>query len=192
MVFKGYQKEAEVFLNGKLDKTEFINFKDLIKKENQNTQKDFSKVDQKISNLNDEIYKLKVDIQDVRNKFDDFEGGLKSSIEYSDINSEPTIDFEKIDYDNINKIPLPHLSQRVIKPMYKQIQNLKKDIHNEIEGILKANESQSNMKLLELARDNDMIKNSISEAVDQIDNILKDNQKQKVKLDSNIILNKPF
>ena len=186
VVFKGYQKEAEVFLNAKLNIEDFEIFKADILKEKEKNSKIFEEHNEIFKNMKMKINGLNTEIISLKSQLADAEENKHVTIEYTDIDSEGTIDFSDLDYNNITNIPMPHLAKRVLKPMYKEIEKMKKEMTDNMADMLNDKDVETSKRMSLLAQQNQEIKKKVEEALSKIQDLNRENQIQNEKAEGKL------
>lgn len=187
VVFKGYQKEAEVFLNAKLNKEDFENLKTNILEEKKQISKVFEENEEIFQNLQNKLDGLNSEIRVLRSQVAENEENKHVTIEYTDIDSEKTIDFDDLDYNNITNLPMTYLAKRVLKPMLNQIEKIKKKMDNDedMADMINEKEMENNKKML-LSQQNEDTKLKAEEALKKIEDIMRENQLQNEKIEGKL------
>ncbi|CAI2385023.1 unnamed protein product [Moneuplotes crassus] len=189
VVFQGYKKEAEVYLQAKLDKEEFKKYQDSKNKEFKTNSKSLNTIHGAVHRLNQQFDGLDDDLRYLKERFEQAEANKEVKVVYPDIDDEDTIDFSKVDYDSITKVPIPHIAKRILKPMYREIENLKQDITDNISNLLKEKDVQQNFKLDNLAKEYFKSQAQINTCMDKIDDLIAEKiaaEQQSQKLAENL------
>ncbi|CAI2386512.1 unnamed protein product [Moneuplotes crassus] len=172
VVFQGYKKEAEVFLNGKVDKEVFEQFKTIKNTESEGFSKFSKNMNNTVDKMSRFVQNLDGDLKTLNEKFKQSEALQISRNGSLDLSSEDTVDFAQIDYDSITQVPVNQIAKKILKPMYQAIKGLKRDFTENMSDLMNEKEQRSSRQLNSLAQQHQNSQRQISTCMNKLEDLL--------------------